>query len=85
MHHIVPQTVKSQCGVIRRNHSGGTQANYLVDGKSESLSKKEREKLIRTLEKEMRDAARHLEFERAAQLRDAIIELTVSGDGSLTR
>jgi excinuclease ABC subunit B len=86
VHHIVPQTVKKSV----RESLGVTiaaepQANYLVDGKSESLSKKEREKLIRTLEKEMRDAARHLEFERAAQLRDAIIELTVSGDGSLTR
>ena len=80
VHHIVPQTVKKSV----RESLGVTiaaepQANYLVDGKSESLSKKEREKLIRTLEKEMRDAARHLEFERAAQLRDAIIELTVSG------
>jgi len=39
------------------------------------MSKSELKKYIAALEKEMREAARRLEFERAAQLRDAIIEL----------
>ena len=39
------------------------------------MSKAERGKLLKSLEKEMREAARRLEFEEAAQLRDAIIEL----------
>ncbi len=39
------------------------------------MTKKEREKFIKELESEMRSAARKLDFERAAELRDIIIEL----------
>jgi excinuclease ABC subunit B len=39
------------------------------------MSKKERAALIERLEKEMKEAAKRLEFERAAELRDAIMEL----------
>lgn len=39
------------------------------------MSKKEKEKVIANLEKEMRSAAKQLDFERAAELRDVIIEL----------
>ncbi len=39
------------------------------------MSKKEKEKVIRNLEKEMREAAKNLDFEKAAELRDIIIEL----------
>ena len=39
------------------------------------MTKREREKLIKLMEKEMRQAATRLEFERAAELRDAIMEL----------
>ena len=39
------------------------------------MKKAEREKVIRSLEKQMKEAARRLEFEEAAQLRDAIMEL----------
>ena len=35
----------------------------------------EQEELIRRLEKEMREAARILDFERAAELRDMILEM----------
>ncbi len=38
------------------------------------MSKKDRKLLIRTLEKEMREAARRLEFEEAAALRDLLLE-----------
>lgn len=43
--------------------------------KTAKMSKKEREDLIDRLTKEMREAARHLEFEKAAFLRDKISEL----------
>jgi len=43
--------------------------------KPEKMSKKERETTIEQLEKRMRDAARRLEFEEAAYLRDRIKEL----------
>ena len=39
------------------------------------MSKKEKEELIEKLTKEMREAARHLEFEKAAFLRDRISQL----------
>ena len=43
------------------------------------MKKGERERLLRSLEKEMREAARKLEFEEAAQLRDAIMEIRAIG------
>ena len=46
-----------------------------VKEKSKKMSKKEKERLIATLEKQMREAARKLDFEEAATLRDAILEL----------
>lgn len=39
------------------------------------MSKKEKEKVIANLEKEMRSAAKKLDFEKAAELRDILIEL----------
>lgn len=42
---------------------------------SARMSKKEKDKLIDKLTKEMKDAARHLEFEKAAFLRDKIAEI----------
>ena len=47
--------------------------------KKRPLSKKEKERLIAELRTEMRDAARRLEFERAAYLRDRIRELSEEG------
>ena len=44
-----------------------------------SMGKKERRNLISQLEREMKEAARNLEFERAAELRDMIIELKAEG------
>ena len=42
---------------------------------SARISKKEKDELIDKLTKEMKDAARHLEFEKAAFLRDKIAEI----------
>ena len=41
----------------------------------ESMSKDELEKTIAKVEKEMKKAARDLQFERAAELRDTLIKL----------
>lgn len=43
--------------------------------KHKKLTKKEKDKIIRQLEKSMREAARKLEFEEAARLRDVIMEI----------
>ena len=51
---------------------------YYIDDsgkKHKKLTKKEKDKIIRQLEKSMREAARKLEFEEAARLRDVIMEL----------
>ena len=45
------------------------------------LSKRELKQMINRLEKEMRESARHLEFERAAELRDLIIEMRLELQG----
>jgi excinuclease ABC subunit B len=39
------------------------------------MNKKEKQSLIQRLEAEMKDAAKNLQFERAAELRDALLEL----------
>lgn len=39
------------------------------------MAKKSKEELIRSLEKEMKQAAKDLDFEQAATLRDIILEL----------
>jgi len=41
----------------------------------ESMSRKELEKLVRDLEKQMKKAAAELNFEVAAELRDKLIDL----------
>lgn len=69
-HHVEPVTIKKD---IREDVSI---KQYLdKDEKSSKLNKKDREKAVRELEKAMREAASNLDFERAAELRDAIFEL----------
>ena len=46
-----------------------------VSSKSKKMSKKERQALILDLEKQMKQAAKELDFERAMELRDIIFEL----------
>lgn len=47
--------------------------------KKRKLTKKEREKVMVNLEKEMKDAAKALDFERASELRDALFEMKAEG------
>lgn len=77
-HGIVPQTVrKAVRDVIEATQTVAEAAAKYGEtaGKKKKLTKKEVDKLLRELEKEMKEAARRLEFERAAELRDAILEL----------
>ena len=39
------------------------------------MTRSEKEKTIKEVEKEMREAAKNLDFERAAELRDILFEL----------
>lgn len=87
VHNITPQTVKKAVrDVIEATKVVETQAAYVTQNKVEKMSRKDILKMIGRLEKEMKEAARQLEFEKAAQLRDLIIELRVqSHDGSTKR
>jgi len=74
-HGITPQTVqKAVRRVIEATRAAETPAPYYAAA-SKRMSRAELKKLIAKLEKEMKQAARRLEFERAAELRDALIEL----------
>jgi excinuclease ABC subunit B len=76
-HGITPETVrKSVRAVIEATHAAEPKALYeALPHTGKKMTKSQLKKVIAALEKEMRDSARQLAFERAAQLRDAIIEL----------
>ncbi|MBM7585970.1 excinuclease ABC subunit B [Bacillus pakistanensis] len=80
-HGITPQTIKKEIrDVIRATMAAEDQEEYdTPKTKASKMSKPEREKLITSLEIEMKDAAKSLDFERAAQLRDTILELKAEG------
>ncbi len=65
---------------FRATHVAEDEGEYDGEQKKVSkMSKPERQKLIASLEVEMKDAAKALDFERAAQLRDTILELKAEG------
>ena len=77
-HGIVPHTVKKDVrdlisAILPETEEKQEKKNFA------QLGRKEREKMIRNLEKEMREAARRLEFEKAAEARDLIMELKAMG------
>lgn len=75
---ITPQTIQKRVrDVIEATKAAESKAEYLAEVKGAKMSKKDRMSLIERLEKEMKDAAKNLQFEKAAQLRDAIMELKV--------
>ncbi len=76
-HNITPTTIKKKVrDVIRATIAAEETSEYESKAKKlEKMSKKEREKVIERMEKEMREAAKALDFERAAELRDIIFEL----------
>ena len=82
-HGIVPQTIKKPIKpLIETTLVAETMAAYDAGEKpKKKLSKKDKENLVKTLLKEMQQASRAMEFERAAELRDMILEL----DGTLPK
>ena len=72
-HGIVPKTIiKPIHDVVRSKETKEMAAKYL---KKKKLPAKQKEKMIKELEQEMKEAARTLDFERAAQLRDILFEM----------
>jgi excinuclease ABC subunit B len=71
---IIPKTiVKSVRDLIDISADDSVKSRKKKNGAK--LTKKEKDELIEKLTKEMREAARHLEFEKAAYLRDKISEI----------
>ena len=72
-HGIVPKTIiKGIRDVIEATKVAEDSSEYNVNNDSISLSEKDKKKLIKQYTEEMKDAAKNLQFERAAELRDMI-------------
>ena len=73
-HGITPKTIiKPIHDVVRSKETKEMTAAYMK--KKNKMAKKVKAKVLENIEKEMQEAARVLVFERAAQLRDILIEL----------
>lgn len=80
-HGITPTTIKKEVrDIIRATQVAEEDISALEKvTKGKKLSKDDKVKLLATLEKEMKEAAKALDFERAAELRDTILELKAEG------
>jgi len=76
-HNITPQTIiKDIRAVIEATKASEEPASYNeLTEEIKDLSKKDKNKLIKKYTAEMMDAAKNLQFERAAELRDIINSL----------
>ena len=68
-HNITPTTIKKEIREVISN------IDTVKGKKTKKPSKKEQALLIETIEEEMREAARNLDFERAMELRDILFEM----------
>ncbi|WP_184664009.1 excinuclease ABC subunit UvrB [Texcoconibacillus texcoconensis] len=81
-HGITPQTIqKAVPQLIQATYAAEEGETYEATDVFEApkMSKQEREKVIERMETEMKQAAKELNFERAAELRDIINELKAEG------
>ncbi|KAA0548760.1 excinuclease ABC subunit UvrB [Bacillus sp. BGMRC 2118] len=79
-HGITPKTIQKNIrDVIRATVAAEEEEQYELTPKLSKLTKPEREKLLASLEVEMKEAAKALNFERAAELRDLLLELKAEG------
>lgn len=73
-HHITPKTIQKEIRDVIHGKETVDDATALVQ-KGKKANKKAKKVLIEDLEKEMKQAAKVLDFERAMELRDIILEL----------
>ena len=69
-HNIIPKTVNKTIHDVITNEVTDRKNN-----KDNKLTKKEKESIIATIETEMKEAAKNLDFERAMELRDILFEM----------
>jgi len=75
-HGITPQTIRKKVqDVIEATKVAERKGEYVAVPDIAKMSRKEKQSLIERLEREMKEAAKNLQFERAAELRDALLEL----------
>ena len=75
-HGIIPQTIQKKVhDVIQITKAATEKQKFGLEKDPESMSEKELKQLIAKLDKEMKHAALELQFERAAELRDKILEI----------
>ncbi len=73
-HGLIPKTIKKEIrDAIHSKETKEMSLQYM--SKKLKKNKKEKDKMLESLRQEMREAARVLDFERAAELRDIIVEL----------
>lgn len=74
VHGITPKTIiKPIHEVVRSKETQEMAVKYM--SKKSKVTKKDKEQMMKELEKEMKEAAKTMDFERAAELRDILIEL----------
>ena len=84
-HGITPKTIEKRVKeLIETTKVAETPANYKVD-RIGNMKKDDMLELAANLEKEMRQASKLLEFERAAELRDMIVELRQKAGAGLVK
>jgi excinuclease ABC subunit B len=75
-HNITPQTIKKKVrDLIVATKAAKENSDLFKEKDPESMTQEELEKAIKKLEKDMKKAAMELQFERAAELRDTLIQL----------
>lgn len=79
-HGITPQTIQKEVrGAIRATIVAEDTESYDQAPAFDKMTGKEKHKVIQEMEEEMKEAAKALNFERAAELRDLILELKAEG------
>ncbi|WJE52508.1 excinuclease ABC subunit B [Bacillus cereus] len=78
-HGITPKTIQKEVRDVIRATTAAEETEVYEDGPAKKMTKKEREKTIAKMEAEMKEAAKALDFERAAELRDLLLELKAEG------
>ncbi|TXR61502.1 excinuclease ABC subunit B [Bacillus sp. AR18-7] len=78
-HGITPKTIQKGVRDVIRATTAAEEPETYEATPAKKMTKKEREKTIAKVEAEMKEAAKALDFERAAELRDLLLELKAEG------
>ncbi|MDZ5608335.1 excinuclease ABC subunit B [Bacillus pseudomycoides] len=78
-HGITPKTIQKEVRDVIRATTAAEETEVYETTPTKKMTKKEREKTIAKMEAEMKEAAKALDFERAAELRDLLLELKAEG------